>query len=171
MRKMFALLLIGALTASISAVGAKAHADKWEDMITEAGKVLKEVNSMPDTAIPSDLFKKCKAIAIFPSTVGGGFIFGAKYGQGVVLYKDDRGNWSAPAVFNIGGGSFGGGGLLLCLHHCFANFLEVVFATVTSQPSGADSPGIHFSFSGEHTVDELIGGHFQRKNSHGNFFV
>ncbi len=24
----------------------------------------------------------------------------------------------------IGGGSFGGGGLLLCLHHCFANFLH-----------------------------------------------
>jgi len=107
MRKIFALLLIGALTASMSAVGAKAHADKWEDMITEAGKVLKEVNSMPDTAIPTDLFRKCKAIAIFPSTVGGGFIIGAKYGQGMVLYKDDNGNWSAPAVFNIGGGSFG----------------------------------------------------------------
>ena len=107
MRKMFALLLIGALTASMSVIGAKAYADKWEDLISEAGKVLKEVNSMPDTSIPTDLFRKCKAIAIFPSTVGGGFIFGAKYGQGVVLYKDDKGNWSAPAVFNIGGGSFG----------------------------------------------------------------
>lgn len=107
MRKIFALVLIGALTASISAVGAKAYADKWEDMITEAGKVLKEVNSMPDTSIPTDLFRKCKAIAIFPSTVGAGFIFGAKYGQGVVLYKDDNGKWSPPAVFNIGGGSFG----------------------------------------------------------------
>lgn len=107
MRKIFALLLIGVFAASILAVSANAYADKWEDMITEAGKVLKEVNSMPDTAIPSDLFKKCKAIAIFPSTVGGGFIFGAKYGQGVVLYRDDNGNWSPPAVFNIGGGSFG----------------------------------------------------------------
>jgi len=107
MRKVFALLLIGALTASMSVIGAKAYADKWEDLISEAGKVLKEVNSMPDTSIPTDLFRKCKAIAIFPSTVGGGFIFGAKYGQGVVLYKDDKGNWSAPAVFNIGGGSFG----------------------------------------------------------------
>ena len=107
MRKVFAFLLIGALTASMSVIGAKAYADKWEDLITEAGKVLKEVNSMPDTAIPSDMFKKCRAIAIFPSTVGGGFIIGAKYGQGVVLYRDDKGNWSAPAVFNIGGGSFG----------------------------------------------------------------
>jgi lipid-binding SYLF domain-containing protein len=107
MRKIFALLLIGALTASMSVIAAKAYADKWEDLITEAGKVLKEVNSMPDTAIPTDLFRKCKAIVIFPSTVGGGFIIGAKYGQGVMLYKDDNGKWSPPAVFNIGGGSFG----------------------------------------------------------------
>ena len=107
MRKIFVLFLVGALTASMLLVGAKAYADKWEDLITEAGKVLKEVNSMPDTSIPTDLLRKCRGIAIFPSTVGGGFIFGAKYGQGVMLYKDDKGNWSPPAVFNIGGGSFG----------------------------------------------------------------
>ena len=107
MRKAFVSFLIGALTASIMVIGAKAYADKWEDLIIEAGKVLIEVNSMPDTSIPTDMFRKCRAIAIFPSTVGGGFIIGAKFGQGVVLYKDDKGNWSAPAVFNIGGGSFG----------------------------------------------------------------
>ncbi len=107
MRKVYVLLLIGALTASMLLTGAKAYADKWEDLITEAGKVLKEVNSMPDTSIPTDLLRKCRGIAIFPSTVGGGFIIGAKYGQGVVLYKDNNGNWSPPAVFNIGGGSFG----------------------------------------------------------------
>jgi lipid-binding SYLF domain-containing protein len=107
MRRVFAFIMAGMLLASMSAVIPKAYADKWEDLVTESAKVLNEVNSMPDTGIPSDMFKKCKAIAIFPSTVGGGFIFGAKYGQGVVLYRDDKGNWSPPAVFNIGGGSFG----------------------------------------------------------------
>lgn len=107
MRKVCALLLAVTLTASLSLMGAKAYADKWEDLITEAGKVLKEVNAMPDTSIPTDMFRKCRGIAIFPSTVGAGFIFGAKYGQGVVLYKDDNGRWSPPAVFNIGGGTFG----------------------------------------------------------------
>ncbi len=34
MRKVSALLLIGALTASMLLVGAKAYADKWEDLIT-----------------------------------------------------------------------------------------------------------------------------------------
>ena len=36
MRKIFALLLVGALTASMWAVSPKAYADKWEDLITEA---------------------------------------------------------------------------------------------------------------------------------------
>lgn len=107
MRRVFVLVMAGLFMASIPALAPKAYADKWEDLVTEAQKVLDEVNSMPDTSIPSDMFKKCRAIAIFPSTVGGGFIIGAKYGQGVVLYKDDKCNWSAPAVFNIGGGSFG----------------------------------------------------------------
>ncbi|MDD5423675.1 MAG: lipid-binding SYLF domain-containing protein [Candidatus Omnitrophica bacterium] len=107
MRRAFAFVMVVVFFASMSAANPKAYADKWEDLITESGKVLGEVNSMPDTGIPSDMFKKCRAIAIFPSTVGGGFIFGAKYGQGVVLYRDDKGVWSPPAVFNIGGGSFG----------------------------------------------------------------
>ncbi|MFA5165524.1 MAG: lipid-binding SYLF domain-containing protein [Candidatus Omnitrophota bacterium] len=107
MRRVFVLAMAGMFMASMLAAAPKAYADKWEDLVTEAQKVLDEVNSMPDTSIPSDMFKKCRAIAIFPSTVGGGFIIGAKYGQGVVLYKDDKGKWSPPAVFNIGGGSFG----------------------------------------------------------------
>jgi len=107
MRKIFVFAVLGVFMLTMAAANPVAYADKWEDLITESGKVLDEVNAKPDTAIPSDMFRKCKAIAIFPSTVGGGFIIGAKYGQGVVLYKDDKGNWSAPAVFNIGGGSFG----------------------------------------------------------------
>ncbi|MFA5336490.1 MAG: lipid-binding SYLF domain-containing protein, partial [Candidatus Omnitrophota bacterium] len=107
MKRVFVFVMAAAFFVSMSAANPKAYADKWEDLITESGKVLDEVNSMPDTGIPSDMFKKCKAIAIFPSTVGGGFIFGAKYGQGVVVYRDDKGEWSPPAVFNIGGGSFG----------------------------------------------------------------
>jgi len=107
MRRVFVLVMAGLFMASIPALAPKAYADKWEDLVTEAQKVLDEVNSMPDTSIPSDMFKKCRAIAIFPSTVGGGFIIGAKYGQGVVLYKDDKCNWSAPAVFKEGEASGG----------------------------------------------------------------
>lgn len=106
MKRVFTFLVVTVFLASLLSASPRAYADKWEDLVTESSKVLGEMNSMPDTAIPKDMLRKCKAVAIFPSTVSGGFIFGAKYGQGVILYKSGN-NWSAPAVFNIGGGSWG----------------------------------------------------------------
>lgn len=107
MKRAISFLAVSLFFVSTCLVSSKAYADKWEDLLIESSKVIDEMNSMPDTAIPKDLLRKCKAIAIFPSTVGGGFIIGGKYGQGVILYKIDKNNWSAPAVFNIGGGSIG----------------------------------------------------------------
>lgn len=106
MKKVVSFFVVGLFFAAVLLLNSQAYADKWEDLIVESSKVLDEMNSMPDTAIPKDLLDKCKAIAIFPSTVGGGFIIGGKYGQGVILYRTDN-KWSAPAVFNVGGGSFG----------------------------------------------------------------
>lgn len=106
MKRAIGFLVVSLFFALFYFVNPQAYADKWEELVIESSKVLDEMNSMPDTAIPKDLLRKCKAIAVFPSTVGGGFIIGGKYGQGVISYKIGN-NWSAPAVFNIGGGSFG----------------------------------------------------------------
>lgn len=99
----FSLAIILCFCASVSLAE-----NKWESLVEECGKVLAEIQDMPDKGIPAGLLKDCKAIAIFPSTVSGGFIIGGKYGQGIILAKDDdsRG-WSAPAIFTMGGGSFG----------------------------------------------------------------
>jgi len=82
--------------------------DKWEALLIESARVFEEMMEMPDEGIPQDLLRDCRAIIILPSTIGGGFIIGGKYGQGVVLAKDKRmRRWSAPAVFTLAGGSFG----------------------------------------------------------------
>ncbi len=82
--------------------------DKWNNLVEESGKVLAEVQKMPDQSIPEGLLKSCSAVAIFPSTVSGGFIIGGKYGQGIIMVRDEKTrNWSSPAIFTIGGGSFG----------------------------------------------------------------
>ena len=63
---------------------------------------------MPDQSIPEDLMRGCKAIAIFPSTISAGFVIGGKYGQGILMVRDETtGKWSPPAIFTIAGGSFG----------------------------------------------------------------
>lgn len=88
--------------------GAASAENKWSNLVEESGKVLSEIQEMPDQSIPEDLMRSCKAIAIFPNTVSGGFIIGGKYGQGIIMVRDSgSGKWSSPAIFTIAGGSFG----------------------------------------------------------------
>ena len=71
-----------------------------------AAKVLNQIMATPDNAIPHDLLNKAEAIAVFPGVVKAAFIFGGRGGQGVISKRTSHG-WSAPAFFNLGGGSFG----------------------------------------------------------------
>ncbi|HTL71529.1 MAG TPA: lipid-binding SYLF domain-containing protein [Candidatus Eisenbacteria bacterium] len=68
---------------------------------------MKEIMASPDQSIPEELLAKCRAIAIYPSVLKGGFILGARFGKGVVLKRDDRGKWGPVAFSTIGGGSWG----------------------------------------------------------------
>lgn len=72
----------------------------------KAADVFTEIMNIPDKAIPQGLLDKAEAIAVFPGVIKGGFIVGARGGHGVVSRRVP-GGWSAPAFFNIGGGSFG----------------------------------------------------------------
>jgi lipid-binding SYLF domain-containing protein len=48
------------------------------------------------------------AIAIFPNTISAGIGIGGKYGQGIILVRDENnGKWMSPAIFTIAGGSIG----------------------------------------------------------------
>ncbi len=76
--------------------------------LREAERVMKEVMMAPDQSIPEEMLAKCKAIAIYPSVLKGGFIFGARYGRGVILKRDAAtGQWGPVAFSTIGGGSWG----------------------------------------------------------------
>ncbi|MDD5439119.1 MAG: lipid-binding SYLF domain-containing protein [Candidatus Omnitrophica bacterium] len=102
--------VIGTVLAAVFCVCApwSAAEDKWTRLVEEAGTVLGEIQEMPDQGIPEDLLKNCEGIAIFPSTISGGFVIGGEYGQGILMVRDEKtGAWSSPAVFNLIGGSFG----------------------------------------------------------------
>jgi lipid-binding SYLF domain-containing protein len=51
--------------------------------------------------------QKARAVLIVPSLYKGGFVFGAQYGNGVLLGHLPDGTWSYPAFYTIEGGSFG----------------------------------------------------------------
>lgn len=91
-----------------ASAGLYAEDNKWTRLVEESGRVLGEIQQMPDQGIPEDLMRNCSAIAIFPSTISAGFVFGGKYGQGIIMVRDEKtGKWMPPGIFTIAGGSFG----------------------------------------------------------------
>lgn len=72
----------------------------------KSAKVLNEIMATPDKGIPRDLLDKAECVLVFPKVVKGGFIVGAQGGRGVASCRLASG-WSAPAFFEIKGGSVG----------------------------------------------------------------
>lgn len=72
----------------------------------KAAKVLREIMDTPDKEIPEELLSKAECVAVFPSVIKAGFIVGGRGGRGVASCRTATG-WSAPAYFNMGGGSVG----------------------------------------------------------------
>ena len=69
--------------------------------------VLRELQSMPDLQIPDQLLARAEGIVILPANVKVGFIFGARFGSGVLLVRNTERQWSNPVFVNSGGGSWG----------------------------------------------------------------
>ena len=72
----------------------------------KAANVFAEIMNVRDRAIPQKLLDKAEAIAVFPGVIKAGFIVGGRAGDGVISRRT-KGGWSAPAFFNLAGGSFG----------------------------------------------------------------
>ena len=104
MRK-FASLMLAAIV-SATAYGAESDRGKSQDRINAAATVLEEIQSAPDRGIPEEILGSAECVAVVPSMIKGGFIFGARYGQGVASCRTPNG-WSPPAFLLVTGGSFG----------------------------------------------------------------
>ena len=105
MKKLLALWVVVFL--SLTAVAADNTSDnKSVDRVKSAATVLNEIQSAPDTGIPQEVLGSAECVAVVPSMLKGGFVFGARYGRGVASCRTPKG-WSAPAFFAIEGGSFG----------------------------------------------------------------
>ncbi len=72
----------------------------------KAAQVFTEIMNVPDQAIPQKLLDNAEAIAVFPGVIKAGFIVGGRGGRGIISRRV-KGGWSAPAFFNLAGGSFG----------------------------------------------------------------
>lgn len=76
--------------------------------VANATKVLDEIMSATDKGVPHSIMESALGIAVFPSLLKGGLVFGAQHGRGILSVRDKKGGgWSSPAFLTITGGSFG----------------------------------------------------------------
>lgn len=104
------LLVLGIIAGLVAIAQAQNKNEKKiaakSEEAQKASDVFTEIMNVPDKGIPQGLLDKAEAVAVFPGVVKGGFIVGARGGHGVVSRRV-HGGWSAPAFFNLGGGSVG----------------------------------------------------------------
>lgn len=81
-------------------------AESAAERAESAATVLNEIMAAPDSGIPEEILGSAKCIAVVPSLLKGGFVFGGAHGRGMASCRTDTG-WSAPAPLSITGGSFG----------------------------------------------------------------
>ena len=109
MRKHLKGLLLLILSFGLCGVSVTAYAETKPELdarVAEAKKVLSEIMATPDRSIPEELLAKCKAIAVYPTVLKAGFIFGGRFGKGVVLrHNEATGQWGPVAFRRLPGGA------------------------------------------------------------------
>ena len=104
--KLISRVLGALLAASLLALPAHAASDE-ETMIDRSLTVLRELQGIPDTRIPDLLLSRAEGIVILPANVKVGLIFGARFGNGVMMVRNEDRTWSNPVFVSSGGGSWG----------------------------------------------------------------
>ncbi|HEX6047202.1 MAG TPA: lipid-binding SYLF domain-containing protein [Pyrinomonadaceae bacterium] len=108
-RALCAFVLVGLLISTAVLTPAQKKSSRTNDAArhaSEAAKTFTEIMNVKDQAIPKELLDTAEAIAVFPGVIKAAFLVGGRGGQGVISRRV-KGGWSAPAFFNLGGGSFG----------------------------------------------------------------
>lgn len=74
---------------------------------SRSARVIDQIMAKPDRAIPRELIDRAHAVAVFPGVFRAALGIGGQGGKGLISRKLADGTWSAPAYYNMTGGSFG----------------------------------------------------------------
>jgi SH3 domain-containing YSC84-like protein 1 len=97
------------LAASSMCLAGQRQSKDYRDAVSQSeksAKVFREIMRAPDKAVPRDILDGAECVAVFPQVLKAGFVLGARGGRGVASCRTTSG-WSAPAFFNLKGGSVG----------------------------------------------------------------
>jgi SH3 domain-containing YSC84-like protein 1 len=105
--KGIATLLAVAMLGSPSRGRAEDGPEKYASRLVEAREVFQELTTSGDHKVPEKLMRDAKCVVVIPNMVKGALGFGARWGNGVMSCRDQRGSWSAPVFVDLKGGSWG----------------------------------------------------------------
>lgn len=80
---------------------------RGEVTISKALEVLDQMSRKSTGQVPPKILRGAQGIAIIPDQFKAGFVFGARYGRGLIVVRQDDGTWSKPVFISSFGGSFG----------------------------------------------------------------
>ncbi|MGQ0383754.1 MAG: lipid-binding SYLF domain-containing protein [Gammaproteobacteria bacterium] len=103
----FSAWFTAAALAAVVAAPPAAAVTREEATLQNSMVVLRELQSMPDLRIPDQLLARAEGIVILPTSVKVGLMFGARWGNGVLLVRNAERGWSQPVFVTATGGSWG----------------------------------------------------------------
>jgi lipid-binding SYLF domain-containing protein len=82
-------------------------ASKTEKRMDAAIEVIQEFTRIPEQGIPPRIMNNAYGVAVIPGVIKIGMSWGARFGKGIIVVRQEDGSWSNPAFITLGGGSFG----------------------------------------------------------------
>jgi SH3 domain-containing YSC84-like protein 1 len=101
-------VMIAAMTLALPRV-ARAQSNDAQMVVDDAYQVIERIRTGSGAATNArEVLHRARGVLIIPALVKAGFFFGGQGGTGVLLSRDSQTNqWSYPAFYDMGAGSFG----------------------------------------------------------------
>jgi lipid-binding SYLF domain-containing protein len=104
---MIARRFVIALTLILATSTAALAGPREDGTLLKATQVIEDTQAMPDESMPDWLLRRAYGIVVFPDMIKVGLGVGGRGGTGVLLVRDDQGQWRNPLFVRTGGVSFG----------------------------------------------------------------
>ena len=106
-RHLLVFWILAALVLPVAGESAASQRADVEERVRRAGVAFRELREVPDKRIPAELFARSRCVAVIPNVLKAAWVFGGRYGKGVLSCRSKTGEWSPPVIVMMTGGSFG----------------------------------------------------------------
>lgn len=91
----------------LMAVATHADPSRQDARLTQATRVLNEMQASRDQNVPTWMLERAYGVVIVPDVIKVGLGVGGRRGNGVLVIRHPNGQWSNPVFVNLTGGSLG----------------------------------------------------------------